>query len=70
MRIFNTSFQAVHILFQIQWQNVERVGDQSSYVTSITSNLKASIPFIKDNLASSRKYFTKFCVKFAKYVYF
>lgn len=56
---------ALTAMSRIQWQNVERVGDQSSYVTAITTNLKASIPFIKDNLASSRKYFTKFCVKFA-----
>lgn len=56
---------ALTAMSKIQWQNVERVGDQSAYVTSITTNLKAAIPFIKDNLASSRKYFTKFCVKFA-----
>lgn len=47
------------------WQNIETVGDQSGYVTAIISHLKQTVPVIRDNLASSRKYFTQFCVKFA-----
>ena len=27
--------------------------------------MKQTIPLIRDNLASSRKYFTQFCIKFA-----
>lgn len=50
---------------QIQWQNIDAVGDQSSYITSITNNLKTTVPIIRDNLAHSRKYFTQFCIKFA-----
>ena len=53
-------------LFQMSWSSVEAVGDQSGYVTAITAHLKTALPLIRDNLASSRKYFTQFCVKFAK----
>ncbi|KAG8300721.1 Vacuolar protein sorting-associated protein 53 [Homalodisca vitripennis] len=56
---------ALSAMSKIQWQTKESVGDQSAYVTAITSHLKASIPFIKDSLSSSRKYFTQFCVRFA-----
>uniref|UniRef100_A0A2I2Y3E5 Vacuolar protein sorting-associated protein 53 homolog n=1 Tax=Gorilla gorilla gorilla TaxID=9595 RepID=A0A2I2Y3E5_GORGO len=51
--------------FQMQWQNVEHVGDQSPYVTSVILHIKQNVPIIRDNLASTRKYFTQFCVKFA-----
>ncbi|XP_050309102.1 vacuolar protein sorting-associated protein 53 homolog isoform X2 [Anthonomus grandis grandis] len=50
---------------KIQWQNIEAVGDQSSYITTMTSHLKATVPVIRDNLAHSRKYYTQFCIKFA-----
>lgn len=53
-------------ILQISWQNIETVGDQSGYVSAITSHLKQTVPIVRDNLASSRKYFTQFCVKFAK----
>ena len=46
------------------WSNIDSVGDQSAYVTSLVQHMKQSIPLIRDNLASSRKYFTQFCVKF------
>lgn len=49
----------------MNWQGVESVGDQSPYVTAITGHLKNTIPVIRDQLATSRKYFTQFCVKFA-----
>lgn len=50
----------------MHWQNVEVVGDQSNYVSSICSHLSQVVPKIRDNLASARKYFTQFCIKFAK----
>lgn len=50
---------------KIQWQNITSVGDQSPYITSIRSHLHSTIPVIRDSLASSRKYFTQFCVRFA-----
>ncbi|KAH9498665.1 Vacuolar protein sorting-associated protein 53 [Bulinus truncatus] len=56
---------ALTAMTKITWSNIEAVGDQSGYVTAITSHLKVNIPIIRDNLASSRKYFTQFCVKFA-----
>ena len=51
---------------QIPWQNVESVGDQSAYVSSVAAHLRANIPLIRDNLAPARKYFVNFCHKFAK----
>lgn len=55
--------------FQMPWQSVEHVGDQSPYVTSIIMHIKQNVPIIRDNLASTRKYFTQFCIKFTKYVH-
>ncbi|XP_044738076.1 vacuolar protein sorting-associated protein 53 homolog [Chrysoperla carnea] len=56
---------ALIAMIKIQWQNIECVGDQSTYVNAITSHLKQTIPILRDNLSSSRKYFTQFCIKFA-----
>ncbi|KAK3586403.1 hypothetical protein CHS0354_013107 [Potamilus streckersoni] len=56
---------ALTAMNKMNWSTVEAVGDQSSYVTGITGHLKTNLPLIRDHLASSRKYFTQFCVKFA-----
>ncbi|XP_037068256.1 vacuolar protein sorting-associated protein 53 homolog [Pollicipes pollicipes] len=56
---------ALVMMTKMSWQNVESVGDQSGYVSTITSQLKQTVPVVRDNLAGSRKYFTQFCVKFA-----
>jgi hypothetical protein len=48
--------------------SVEAVGDQSGYVSAVTTHLKQNIPIIRDNLSSSRKFFTQFCLKFVKWV--
>ncbi|XP_075709044.1 vacuolar protein sorting-associated protein 53 homolog [Rhinoderma darwinii] len=56
---------ALTAMSKMQWQNVEHVGDQSPYVTSIILHVKQNVPIIRDNLASTRKYFTQFCIKFA-----
>ncbi|XP_029467279.1 vacuolar protein sorting-associated protein 53 homolog isoform X2 [Rhinatrema bivittatum] len=56
---------ALTAMSKMQWQNVEHVGDQSPYVTSIIMHIKQNVPIIRDNLASTRKYFTQFCIKFA-----
>ena len=50
---------------KMSWTSIEHVGDQSTYVTAITGSLKQTIPLIRANLASARKYFTQFCIKFA-----
>ncbi|XP_075024608.1 vacuolar protein sorting-associated protein 53 homolog isoform X4 [Calonectris borealis] len=57
---------ALTAMSKMQWQNVEHVGDQSPYVTSVILHIKQNVPIIRDNLASTRKYFTQFCIKFAK----
>jgi len=50
---------------KMSWTSIEHVGDQSTYVTAITGSLKQTVPLIRANLASARKYFTQFCIKFA-----
>uniref|UniRef100_W5MAP0 Vacuolar protein sorting-associated protein 53 homolog n=1 Tax=Lepisosteus oculatus TaxID=7918 RepID=W5MAP0_LEPOC len=56
---------ALSAMSKMPWQNVEHVGDQSPYVTSVIMHIKQNVPVIRDNLASTRKYFTQFCIKFA-----
>lgn len=51
----------------MQWSSVETVGDQSSYVSTIVAHLRHTIPSIRDQLSSCRKYFTQLCVKFVRY---
>ncbi|KAM8903980.1 vacuolar protein sorting-associated protein 53 homolog isoform 2-T2 [Spinachia spinachia] len=58
---------ALTAMSKMPWQSVEHVGDQSPYVTSIIMHIKQNVPNIRDNLASTRKYFTQFCIKFTKY---
>ncbi|XP_075988380.1 vacuolar protein sorting 53 isoform X2 [Anticarsia gemmatalis] len=56
---------ALQAMTKISWLNFDNVGDQSSYVTQIIMHLKNSVPNLRDNLSSSRKYFTQFCIRFA-----
>lgn len=51
---------------QVPWQNITAVGDQSEYITIMTTHLKSVIPIVRTYLSTSRKYFTKFCITFAK----
>ncbi|XP_036393079.1 vacuolar protein sorting-associated protein 53 homolog isoform X2 [Megalops cyprinoides] len=55
---------ALTAMSKMPWQSVEHVGDQSPYVTSVIMHIKQNVPVIRDNLASTRKYFTQFCIKF------
>uniref|UniRef100_A0A8C2KEQ8 Vacuolar protein sorting-associated protein 53 homolog n=1 Tax=Cyprinus carpio TaxID=7962 RepID=A0A8C2KEQ8_CYPCA len=52
---------ALTAMSKMPWQSVEHVGDQSPYVTSVIMHIKQNVPIIRDNLASTRKYFTQFC---------
>ena len=56
--------QSLNVMTKIQWQNINNVGDQSAFVNQIITNFKQMIPVIRDNLATSRKYYTQFCHKF------
>ncbi|CAK1549088.1 unnamed protein product [Leptosia nina] len=56
---------ALQAMTKISWLHFDNVGDQSSYVTQIIMHLKNTVPILRDNLASSRKYFTQFCIRFA-----
>eukprot|EP00111_Clytia_hemisphaerica_P017186 TCONS_00050876-protein len=60
----NACEPALTTMVKVHWQSIESVGDQSGYVTAIVSHLRKSLPIIRDNLFSSRKYFTQFCIKF------
>ncbi|XP_068140136.1 vacuolar protein sorting-associated protein 53 homolog [Drosophila tropicalis] len=55
---------SLQAMSKVQWQNINNVGDQSSFISSICSNFKQTVPSIRDTLASSRKYFTQFCHRF------
>uniref|UniRef100_A0A1L8DW08 Vacuolar protein sorting-associated protein 53 homolog n=1 Tax=Nyssomyia neivai TaxID=330878 RepID=A0A1L8DW08_9DIPT len=55
---------ALIVMSKIQWQTISNVGDQSSFVNSIITHFKQTIPTIRDNLATSRKYYIQFCHKF------
>lgn len=55
---------ALSTITKTNWSLVKAVGDQSGYVTAITSHLRQTLPLIRDNLANSRRYFTQFCVHF------
>lgn len=52
------------VMSKVQWQNISNVGDQSEFVNLILREFRHFIPIVRDNLASSRKYYTQFCLKF------
>ncbi|CAG9134202.1 unnamed protein product [Plutella xylostella] len=56
---------ALTAMSRVSWLHFDTVGDQSSYVTQIIMHLKNTVPLLRDSLASSRKYFTQFCIRFA-----
>lgn len=62
--IENLCESSLNVMTKMQWSNISTVGDQSPYVNSIISHFKQTIPVIRDNLATSRKYYTQFCHKF------
>ncbi|XP_047483637.1 vacuolar protein sorting-associated protein 53 homolog [Penaeus chinensis] len=55
---------ALASMTKINWM-MEQTGDQSPYVTAISQHISSSIPLIRHNLHTSRKYFTRFCDKLA-----
>ncbi|XP_034947406.1 vacuolar protein sorting-associated protein 53 homolog [Chelonus insularis] len=55
---------ALTAMIKVQWGAIESVGDQSTYISTIISHLRQTIPTIRDRLSSCRKYFTQLCVKF------
>lgn len=54
----------LNVMSKVQWHSISNVGDQSQFVNLIVKELKHFIPIIRDNLATSRKYYTQFCLKF------
>ena len=65
-RLYFTSMTFECFCLQFSWNTIETVGDQSNYISSLIAHMKSNIPIVRDNLASSRKYYTQFCIKFAK----
>lgn len=49
---------------KMQWDKIRDVVGQSSYVSSINRVLSTSVPWIRENLSTSEKYFLQFCSKF------
>ena len=56
---------ALTVMTKLGWAGIEQVGDQSQYVTSLVTVMRATVPRIRDALQTSRKYFTQFCIKFS-----
>uniref|UniRef100_A0A2M4BCV7 Vacuolar protein sorting-associated protein 53 homolog n=1 Tax=Anopheles marajoara TaxID=58244 RepID=A0A2M4BCV7_9DIPT len=56
--------QSLLLMTKIAWHSISNVGDQSGFVNQIVTNLRQTVPVIRDNLANSRKYYTQFCHKF------
>ncbi|XP_049882598.1 vacuolar protein sorting-associated protein 53 homolog isoform X2 [Pectinophora gossypiella] len=56
---------ALAAMARVPWTHVHSVGDQSTHVTMIIMHLNNTVPTLRDALASSRKYFTQFCIRFA-----
>ena len=54
------------LLLQTPWQSVEAVGDQSPYVSAVCTYVRKTVPLIRENLSSARKYFVNYCHKLAK----
>ena len=57
---------ALLAMTKLNWSTVETVGDQSSFVTSLVTYWRTTIPVIRSGLQDCRRYFTQFCIKFAK----
>ena len=55
---------ALVAMSKLNWLAFDAVRDTSNYVNAINSHIKLTVPIIRDCLASARKYFTQFCVKF------
>ncbi|KAG7162949.1 Vacuolar protein sorting-associated protein 53-like [Homarus americanus] len=55
---------ALTSMTKVNWM-MEQTGDQSPYVTAISQHITASVPLVRHNLHTSRKYFTRFCDKLA-----
>ena len=55
---------ALQAMVRVAWAAVEQVGDQSHYVSQLSSAVRATVPRLRDCLQTSRKYFTQFCLKF------
>ncbi|XP_064096646.1 vacuolar protein sorting-associated protein 53 homolog isoform X2 [Macrobrachium nipponense] len=55
---------ALTSMTKVNWM-MEQTGDQSPYVTAIAQHISSSVPLVRHNLHTSRKYFTRFCDKLA-----
>lgn len=55
---------ALTVMSKFQWHTIANVGDQSPFVNSLVATFRTAMPVVRDNLSSSRKYYTQFCHKF------
>lgn len=56
---------ALTIMAKKSWHTMKSVGDQSDFINQLIYHFKAVFPLLRDNLHTSRKYFTQLCLKFA-----
>uniref|UniRef100_A0A915MLE9 Vacuolar protein sorting-associated protein 53 homolog n=1 Tax=Meloidogyne javanica TaxID=6303 RepID=A0A915MLE9_MELJA len=56
---------SLQAMTKINWSNIEQVGDESPYVSTIRKNLRPTVPLIRDYFSERRKYFAHFCMKLA-----
>lgn len=56
---------ALTIMAKKPWHTIKAVGDQSDFINQLIYHFKTVIPLIRENLHTSRKYFTQLCLKFA-----
>lgn len=56
---------SLQAMTKINWSNIEQVGDESPYVSTIRKNLRSTVPLIRDYFTERRKYFAHFCMKLA-----
>uniref|UniRef100_T1H365 Vps53 C-terminal domain-containing protein n=1 Tax=Megaselia scalaris TaxID=36166 RepID=T1H365_MEGSC len=56
---------ALTIMAKKPWHTIKSVGDQSDFINQLIYHFKTVIPLIRENLHTSRKYFTQLCLKFA-----
>ncbi|KAB7507366.1 Vacuolar protein sorting-associated protein 53-like protein [Armadillidium nasatum] len=55
---------ALSTMPKLNW-TPDQTGDQSPYITGVSQTISTTIPLIRHNLHTSRKYFTRFCDKLA-----
>ena len=57
---------ALQAMLKSNWSSVDKVTEKSGYIVALIKHIEEQIPIVRDNLSSARKYYTQFCIKFAR----